>query len=158
MAARAKRSLDPSYLVAVAASRDEKLRQAVLANKDVQRVLPLNPGRVPHQEFREPVDLGLGQREMDGEIPSSRGPKESRVGVARTISIVTGGSAPIPESFMERFGRVIVAGGKGLLLTQDLILDRFPNRALDDPAVSCGQGRRRRSPLGSSTGHQGRSG
>ena len=66
---------------------------------------------------------------------SSRDPTESRVGVARTIAIVAGDSAPVPESFMERFGRVIVAGGKGLLLTQDLIRDRFPNRALDDPAV-----------------------
>ncbi len=66
---------------------------------------------------------------------SSRRPTESRVGVARTIAIVAGDSAPLPASFMERFGRVIVAGGKGLLLTQDLIRDRFPNRALDDSDV-----------------------
>src|SRR5262249_48243197 len=37
MASRARRSLSPSYLIAVAISEGGKLRDAVLANKDVRR-------------------------------------------------------------------------------------------------------------------------
>ena len=41
LAKRARRSLDARYLIAVAATRDPKLRAAALANKDVQQGLAL---------------------------------------------------------------------------------------------------------------------
>jgi hypothetical protein len=40
-ATRMKRALGPSHILAVAVTRDEKARAAALANKDVQRVLPM---------------------------------------------------------------------------------------------------------------------
>jgi hypothetical protein len=41
MAGRAQRALGPSYILAVAISRDEQLRRTALENKDVQRALPM---------------------------------------------------------------------------------------------------------------------
>jgi hypothetical protein len=41
MAGRAQRALGPSYLLAVALSRDEQVRRVALENKDVQRALPM---------------------------------------------------------------------------------------------------------------------
>jgi tetratricopeptide (TPR) repeat protein len=54
LASRGKRQLGPSYLIAVALSREDKLRETVRANADVQRVFALLRERV--QQFPDEPD------------------------------------------------------------------------------------------------------
>src|SRR5438067_2443409 len=58
-----------------------------------------------------------------------------RVGAARTIAVVAGGSEPIPPSFFDRLTTVVGSGGTGLLLTQDHVRRLFPGWTLDEPTV-----------------------
>src|SRR5262249_36451599 len=66
---------------------------------------------------------------------SSKPTSGERVGVARTVAIITGGSAPIPPGFFERLGAIVTGRGKGFVLTQEHVQSRFPGQGLDDPTV-----------------------
>jgi NTE family protein len=66
---------------------------------------------------------------------SSRPTSDERVGVARTVAIVSGGNAPIPPAFFERFGAIVTGRGKGLVLAREDVRKRFPDQSFDDPAV-----------------------
>ncbi|HKA79939.1 MAG TPA: cyclic nucleotide-binding domain-containing protein, partial [Xanthobacteraceae bacterium] len=48
---------------------------------------------------------------------------------ARTVAVIAGGDAPIPQSFFDRLDHVVGARGKGRLLTRDYLQRHFPGRA-----------------------------
>ena len=60
---------------------------------------------------------------------------ESRSAAARTIAVIAGGEKPIPQVFHDHFDDLI-AGVKGLVLTQDDVTRRFADEALDGATVS----------------------
>jgi NTE family protein len=55
---------------------------------------------------------------------------------ARTVAVIAGGDAPIPQEFYDRLDHVVGARGKGRLLTRDYLQRHFPGRSPDDPDVS----------------------
>src|SRR5262245_19713519 len=59
-----------------------------------------------------------------------------RVGVARTVAVITGGSEPIPPGFYEHLRHVVARAGKALVLDHTHLQERFPGQAPDDPSVS----------------------
>src|SRR5262245_11741716 len=75
----------------------------------------------------------LARRLADTSAGIDRSP---RVGVARTVAVITGGSEPIPPGFYERLRRVVTRTGKGLVLDRAHLAERFPGEAPDDPTVS----------------------
>src|SRR5262245_5906598 len=75
----------------------------------------------------------LARRLADTSAGVDRSPK---VGVARTVAVIVGGSEPIPPSFYERLRRVVTHAGKGLVLDHAQLRERFPGQAPDDPTVS----------------------
>ena len=61
---------------------------------------------------------------------------QQRGAAARTVAVIAGGTAPIPQEFYDRLDQVVGARGKGRLLTRDYLQRHFPGRTPDDPDVS----------------------
>jgi NTE family protein len=75
----------------------------------------------------------LAQRLAEG---NRRLASEPRAAPARTVAVIAGGSAPIPQAFFDRLDSVVGRRGKGRLLTRDYLQRHFPGAAPDDPTVS----------------------
>jgi NTE family protein len=61
---------------------------------------------------------------------------QQRGAAARTVAVIAGGTASIPQEFYDRLDQVVGARGKGRLLTRDYLQRHFPGRTPDDSDVS----------------------
>jgi NTE family protein len=66
----------------------------------------------------------------------ARVPTAKRIAATRTVAVIAGGRAEIPQAFFDRLEAVVGRAGKGLLLRQEFVETLFPGMGLDDPAVS----------------------
>jgi NTE family protein len=67
---------------------------------------------------------------------NARVPSVKRVAATRTVAVIAGGRAEIPQAFFDRLEGVVGRADKSLLLRQEFVETRFPGAGLDDPAVS----------------------